>query len=89
MSFHKGLTKEAVVAAAKELIEEKGESSFSMRLLAEKLEIKTASLYTHIVSLDILRREVGLLALKEQRDILFSAIDGKYRESAIIALSRQ
>ena len=44
--FHKGLTKEIVVEVAKELIEGTGFGAFSMRALAEKLGVKTASLYT-------------------------------------------
>ena len=43
--FHKGLNKEIIVDAAKELIEQEGFSAFSMRKLAEMLHVKTASLY--------------------------------------------
>ncbi len=46
--FHKGLNKEIIVNAAKELIEQEGVQNFSMRKLADKLEVKTASLYTPI-----------------------------------------
>lgn len=52
--FHKGLNKEIIVDAAKELIEQDGFPAFSMRRLAEKLNIKTASLYAHIESTAIL-----------------------------------
>ena len=52
--FHKGLNKEIIVDAAKELIEQDGFPAFSMRRLAEKLNIKTASLYAHIESMDAL-----------------------------------
>ena len=60
--FHKGLNKEVVVDAAKELIEQDGFSTFSMRKLAEKLNVKTASLYAHIDSMDALLTEIGLAA---------------------------
>ena len=58
--FHKGLNKEIIVDAAKELIEQDGFPAFSMRRLAEKLNIKTASLYAHIESMDALFTEIGL-----------------------------
>ena len=43
--FHKGLNKEIIVDTAKELIEGNGFDEFSMRKLADRLEVKTASLY--------------------------------------------
>ena len=52
--FHKGLNREVLIEASKELIEGNGMSAFSMRALAEKLGVKTASLYAHIKSMDAL-----------------------------------
>ena len=85
--FHKGLNKEIVVETAKELIEEIGFNDFSMRKLADKLEIKTASLYTHIESIEALFTEVGLSALKEQRNCLLHAIGEKKGDDAVKALA--
>lgn len=85
--FHKGLNKNLLVKTAKNLIEEQGCSNFSMRLLADKLGVKTASLYTHIESMDTLVTEVGLSALREQNDFQFLAIKGKHRDAAIISLA--
>ena len=72
--FHKGLNKDIIIAAAKELIEQEGFQQFSMRKLAEILGVKTASLYTHIESMEMLFTEVGLSTLKEQREYLMSAV---------------
>jgi AcrR family transcriptional regulator len=85
--FHKGLNKEIIVDAAKELIEENGFGDFSMRRLADKLEIKTASLYTHIESMEALFTEVGLSVLKQQRDCLLGAIGETRADSAVTALA--
>ena len=85
--FHKGLNKEIIVDAAKELIEENGFGDFSMRKLADGLEIKTASLYTHIESMEALFTEVGLSVLKQQRDCLLGAIGEKHGDSAVTALA--
>lgn len=85
--FHKGLNKEIIVNTAKEMIEENGFGGFSMRKLADKLEVKTASLYTHIESMELLFTEVGLSALKQQRDCLLEAIGEKHGDSAVSALA--
>ena len=85
--FHKGLNKEIVVDAAKELIKENGFADFSMRKLADGLEVKTASLYTHIESMEALFTEVGLSVLKQQRDCLLEAIGEKHGDSAVTALA--
>jgi len=85
--FHKGLNKELLIETAKDLIDEYGYSNFSMRLLADKLGVKTASLYTHIDSMNSLITEVGLLVLKEQKEYLMSYISGKHRGQAVMALA--
>lgn len=85
--FHKGLNKEIIVDTAKELIEGNGFDEFSMRKLADRLEVKTASLYTHIESMEALFTEVGLSALKQQRDCLLEAIGEKHGGSAVSALA--
>lgn len=85
--FHKGLTKEIIITAAKEMIEQDGFQQFSMRKLAEKLGVKTASLYTHVESMEVLFTEVGLSALKEQKKYLMSAVKEKQRDDAVTALA--
>lgn len=85
--FHKGLNKEILVAAAQELIEQDGFQQFSMRKLAEKLDVKTASLYTHIESMEMLFTEVGLSALKAQQEYLMGAVKEKHGDDAVAALA--
>ena len=85
--FHKGLNKEILIEASKELIEENGIAAFSMRALADKLNVKTASLYTHIESMDALFTEVGLSALNDQRTAQLAAIEGKDGDAAVFALA--
>ena len=48
----KGLSAESITVAAAELIEQYGRSGFSMRLLADTMGVKTASLYNHIENMD-------------------------------------
>ena len=85
--FHKGLNQKIIVDAAKELIEQEGFPAFSMRKLAEKLHVKTASLYAHIESMEALFTEIGLSALREQRDCLLNAIGEKRGDAAVTALA--
>lgn len=85
--FHKGLNKEALIEVSKELIEEKGMAAFSMRALAERLGVKTASLYAHIESMDALFTEVGLSALNDQRSAQLAAIEGKDGDATVFALA--
>ena len=85
--FHKGLNKEIIVSVAKELIEQEGFPAFSMRKLAEKLNVKTASLYAHIESMEALFTEIGLSALREQRDCLLNAVGEQHGDAAITALA--
>lgn len=85
--FHKGLNKEILVTASTELIEEKGMVTFSMRALADKLNVKTASLYTHIESMEDLFTAVELYALKMQKNAQLSAVHGLNRDSAVLALA--
>lgn len=85
--FHIGLNKKIIVDTAKEMIEKDGIQEFSMRKLAEKLDIKTASLYTHIQSMEALFTEVGLQALNEQKKYLMNAIEEKHGDDAILAVA--
>ena len=86
--FHKGLNKEIIINTAKELIEREGFPAFSMRKLAEKLNVKTASMYAHIESMEALFTEIGLSALREQRDCLLNTIGEKHGDAAVMALAK-
>lgn len=85
--FHKGLNKEIIVESATEIIENVGVQHFSMRRLAEKLGVKTASLYTHIESMEALFTEIGLAALEQQKVCLMSAIGEKHGDAAVKAVA--
>lgn len=63
----KGITKDAIIEQAVEMIEESGKEEISMRELAEKLLIKAPSLYNHIKSLDELLTEVSRYAAEQLR----------------------
>lgn len=83
----KGVTKEKIIEAAKELIYEKGYKNFSVRELADRLDIKASSLYKHIDNIDEIRIEIGLNAIRELIQVQNEAIANKPREEALLALA--
>lgn len=81
-----GLSHALVVEAAALWIDHHGSSGFSMRALAESLNIKAASLYNHVESMDQLMVEVCAYALRQQHAMEQQAISGLCGEAAIAAL---
>ncbi len=61
----KGLTLELIVDTATKLIEEEGCDSFSLRELSAHLNVKAASFYNHISSVEDNNREVGIFATEK------------------------
>ena len=82
-----GLGKERVVQEAAALIEEKGLDDFSMGELAKRLNVKTASLYNHVESLDSLLEEAGAFAVSLLADAENKAVGGKKGDEALFALA--
>lgn len=83
----KGLSKEKVIEAAIEFIEEKGYKEFSIRELAARLNIKAASLYNYIDNMDELNRDVAFRAIAELKRFQEQAIADKGRDEALYALA--
>lgn len=82
-----GWTREKVIRAAADLIEERGPEAFSMRALAQRLNIKTASLYNHVESMEELMSAVCLYALELQARTETEAMEGKTGAERITALA--
>ena len=84
----KGLTKEKIVSAAIEILRRNGRENFSLRVLAESLEVKAASLYKHFENMDELILAVSLKVYEEfdeqQRETVAKA---KTRQEAMLALA--
>ena len=77
MSPKTRLTKIAVVQAAAELINGEGVGALSLHRLAEKLDIRTPSLYNHIDGLPGLQRELAVMNARLLADRLSGAAIGK------------
>jgi AcrR family transcriptional regulator len=77
MATRTRLTKTAVVQAAVDLINEEGPSALSLNRLAEKLDIRTPSLYNHVEGLPGLQRELAIMNARLLVDRLSGAAIGK------------
>lgn len=82
-----GLTTETVMAAAALLSEEIGCENLTLHKLANRLNIKPASLYTHISGIEQLYGLLSDMALKQLGTAMENAVKGKEREDAIRAMS--
>ena len=80
-----GLDPAAVVAAGAALADEVGFANLTMGLLAERLGVRTPSLYKHIAGQDELNRRIAALALAEAADAVGGATQGRSGRDALAA----
>jgi AcrR family transcriptional regulator len=81
------LSSSVVLAEAAKLADEKGLDQLSLAELAVRFGIKTPSLYNHIVSLEALKRELAIVALRELADALSKAAIGTAKDDAVRSLA--
>jgi AcrR family transcriptional regulator len=77
-----------VVAKGAELADELGLANVTMGLLAERLGVRTPSLYKHVDGQADLNRRIGVLALTELADALRDSLQGKAGREALSAAAR-
>lgn len=80
-------TKEAVIQTASDIADEKGLNNLSLKAVAEKLHIRTPSLYNHIACLDDLLRAVAHSGMRQMNHHIQQAAIGKTGATAIKAVS--
>jgi AcrR family transcriptional regulator len=83
-----GLDTAAVVAAGAELADEIGFAELTMSRLAERLGVRTPSLYKHVAGQDDLHRRIATLALGEAADAIGAATQGRAGRDALGAAAR-
>lgn len=84
----KGLDKNAVIASAAALANEKGLDNVTLKELADSLEIRSPSLYNHILGLNELKREIMLYGWKQAEESILQAADGINGYEAVRAMCR-
>jgi AcrR family transcriptional regulator len=80
-----GLDPAAVVAAGAALADEVGFAALSMGQLAERVGVRTPSLYKHVTGQDDLARRIAALALAEAADAVGTATQGRAGRDALAA----
>jgi AcrR family transcriptional regulator len=79
------LTPASVTEAGAALVDEIGFASLSMGLLAERLGVKTPSLYKHVTSQADLAHRIAVLAMTEVSEAIRDAIQGRAGRDALAA----
>jgi AcrR family transcriptional regulator len=80
-----GLDRTTVTAAGAALADEVGFSGLSMGLLAERLGVRTPSLYKHVASQADLAHGIAVLAMNELADTIRDATQGRSGSEALVA----
>lgn len=80
-----GLTPASVTAAGAALADEVGIDRLSMGLLAERLGVRTPSLYKHVAGQADLVHRIAVLAMTEVADALRDATQGRAGRDALVA----
>lgn len=83
-----GLTPASVTEAGAALADEIGLDHLSMGLLAERLGIKTPSLYKHVTGLADLTHRIAVLAMNEFGDAIRDATQGRAGSDALTAAAQ-
>lgn len=83
-----GLDTAAVVAAGAAVADEIGFAELTMARLAERLGVRSPSLYKHVVGQEDLNRRIAALALTEAGDAIGAAIQGRAGRDALAAAAR-
>src|SRR6266852_1949761 len=87
MSHRAGLDRSTVVEAAARLVDEEGIEQLTLGRLAERLGVRTPSLYNHVAGLPGLKHDLTLYCLHDVLDRILRATVGKSRAEAIFALA--
>jgi len=85
MSRRAGLDKDTVIQAAAELVDEQGIEHLSLIQLAERLHVRSPSLYNHVKGLGELQRDLAIMGARELHPRLSRATIGKSKDEAVMA----
>ncbi|MEW4369896.1 TetR/AcrR family transcriptional regulator [Paenibacillus kandeliae] len=88
MSPRIGLNLDQIVTAAAEIADEHGIQQITLSTVAQKLNVRSPSLYNHVDGLPGLRRAMALKGLEQLREIMMQAAVGRSRDTAIREVAR-
>jgi len=87
MSHRVGLDRSIIVETAARLVDEVGIEQLTLGCLAERLGVRTPSLYNHVAGLPGLKRDLALYCMREVLGRTTRAAVGKARAEAIFAFA--
>lgn len=87
MGGKRGLDEQAILNAAAELAEEKGLEKVSLLQVAEKLGVKSPSLYNHLSGLRELSTGIAKLAVNRLEEAIRSAAVGRSKGDALLSIA--
>ena len=87
MAHRAGLDQASVVEAAARLVDEEGLEQLSLGHLAERLGVRTPSLYNHVAGLPGLKNDLAIFCARALLDRLLHATIGKAGAEAIFAFA--
>jgi AcrR family transcriptional regulator len=87
MSMKRGLDAQTILNAAAKLAEEKGLENVSFLQVAEKLGVKSPSLYNHLSGLKELSLGIAKLAIGKLEDAIRNAAVGRSKDDAFMAIA--
>lgn len=82
-----GLTTERVIQVGADLADELGFAAVTLTAVARRVDVKVASLYSHVAGSAELRAGIACLALSELADQAGAALAGRSGKDALIALA--
>lgn len=82
-----GLTPERVVEVGADLADELGFDAVTLSAVARRVDVKVASLYSHLAGSTDLRAGIARLALSELADEVGSALAGRSEKEALLAFA--
>jgi AcrR family transcriptional regulator len=88
MPARPGLDRDIVVRAAAELYDASGGAGVRLKDVADRLGVKTPSLYNHIRGQDELLRDIALYGVKQLEMCISRAAIGKSGDDAVLATAR-
>lgn len=78
---------EKIIAAAADLVAEKGYDKVTLNDIAERVGVKPPSLYNHLKSFDEVSEGLAKLALQKIDDVMRNAAVGKSRDEAVLQMA--
>jgi len=86
MSPRVGLDINMLLQNAAELADSHGLDHVTLAMLANKLGIRSPSIYNHVKGLDDLRNKLAIYGLKELTDVITHAAFGRAKDDAVYAI---